>query len=215
MGPVQCCRAATEDPVTTFDSGGRTIMEQRTGQSSRRDFLGKAAAAGAAVALAPHLDAAKNQKNELRTLFFNFSHEDHEGHTYYLVMGKERHLLQPAGPDHPALLWASQKNRLLQSIPAGSITHVLENITAPSNQVLLTYTIKDPDTTTGRWALSSMYLLTPSSSSRYAYEQGSKGLRQGAPLPLSAKRMKYGLPAAVTLQDVFDEQDLVDSTDWA
>src|SRR5581483_2683849 len=64
-------------------------------------------------------------------------------------------------------------------------------------------------------ALSSMYLLTPTSSSRYAYEQGSKGLRQGAPLPLSAKRMKYGLPAAVTLQDVFDEQDLVDSTDWA
>src|SRR5437762_782547 len=55
--------------------------------ASRRQFLGTAAAAGATLALAPHLDAAHTPKKEQRTLFFDFSHEDHQGHAYYLVLG--------------------------------------------------------------------------------------------------------------------------------
>jgi hypothetical protein len=63
--------------------------------------------------------------------------------------------------------------------------------------------------------MSSIHLLVPTSSLSYAYAQGRKNLLEGAPPPLSAKRMKYGVPAAVSLQDLLDEQDVVDSTDWA
>ena len=181
---------------------------------SRRQFLGTAAA-GATLAVAPVVEAAHRGRKEGRTLFFNFSHEDHQGYVYYLVLGTQRFRLKKADSSHPALRRASQTNKLLQSLPPGAITHVLENVQLPTDQVLLGYTLKDPDTAAGTWAMSSVVLQVPTSSTSYAYTQARKGLLEGAPLPLSAKRMKYGLPAAVSLQDLMDEQDVLDSTDWA
>src|SRR5205085_3490424 len=107
--------------------------------ASRRQFLGTAAAAGATLALAPHLDAAHTPKKEQRTLFFDFSHEDHQGHAYYLVLGANRYRLEEAGPSHPAVVRARQTNRLLQAMPDRAITHVLENVKLSAGAVQLGY----------------------------------------------------------------------------
>ena len=73
---------------------------------SRRDFAGSAMGAGAMLALAPPFDGAISRPGaisrhrQVRTLFFNFSHEDYAGHTYYLVIGQRGHALSPplSGP---------------------------------------------------------------------------------------------------------------------
>jgi hypothetical protein len=181
---------------------------------SRRDFAGSAVGAGAMLALAPPPDSAISRHREVRSLFFNFSHEDHAGHSYYLVISQRRHGLSPVYPGHPALAKARQTNNVLRNLPDSAITHVIENIPLP-NAVHLAYTIKDPDTSTGTWGMSSMYLIPPKSSFVHAYNAIRKDLQFGAPLPISAKRKKYGLLPAWTLQDLLDEQDLLDSTDWA
>jgi hypothetical protein len=49
----------------------------------------------------------------------------------------------------------------------------------------------------------------------YAYAQARARTSAGQPLPLSAKRNKYGVPAASSLQDLLDEQDVIDTTEWA
>jgi hypothetical protein len=182
-------------------------------QQSRREFLGTTAAA-TTLTLAPHLEAARKGE-ERQTLFFNLSHEDHEGHTYYFVLGKNRYFLERVQEGHPTLARARQTNVFLRALPAGAVTHVIENIQLPDDAVLLGYTIKDPDTSTGTWAMSSIYLHVPTSQLSYAYTRARKNLLDGEPLPVSAKRMKYGVPAAVSLKDLADEHALLDSTDWA
>ncbi|HEY3457850.1 MAG TPA: hypothetical protein VGK64_24935 [Bryobacteraceae bacterium] len=181
---------------------------------SRRDFTGSAVGAGAMLALAPPLDGNISRHRKVRTLFFNFSHEDYAGHTYYIVIGQHRRALSPVYPSHPALAKARRTNSVLAKLPDSAITHVVENIPLP-DAVHLAYTIKDPDTSNGTWGMSSMYLLPPKSSFIHAYNAMRKDLPVGAPLPISAKRKKYGLLPALTLQDLLDEQDLLDSTDWA
>ncbi len=182
-------------------------------QQSRRKFLG-ATAAATTLTLAPHVEAAR-KREERHTLFFNFSHEDHEGHTYYFLMGTQRYPLERVHRDHPALSGARQTNAFLRALPPGAITHVIENIHLPADAVLLGYSIKDPETGTGTWAMSNIYLHVPASQLSYAYMRARKNLLDGVALPLSAKRMKYGVPAAVSLKDLSDEHALVDSTDWA
>lgn len=163
------------------------------------------------LALAPRL---QGRQSEIRTLFFNLSHENYEGHTYYIVIGKQRHLLTPVRGTHPAFARARRTNSVLAKLPDSAVTHVAENIQLPP-AVHLTYTIKDPDTSTGTWGMSSIYLLLPKSSFAEAYKAMRKGLRFTEGLPLSAKRKKYGLVPAISLQDLLDEQDLLDTNDWA
>jgi hypothetical protein len=174
---------------------------------SRRDFT----TSTAMLALTPQLHG---RQSEIRTLFFNLSHENYEGHTYYIVIGKQRHLLTPVRGTHPAFARARRTNSVLAKLPDSAVTHVAENIQLPP-AVHLTYTIKDPDTSTGTWGMSSIYLLVPKSSFAEAYKSMRKGLRFTEGLPLSAKRKKYGLVPAISLQDLVDEQDLLDSNDWA
>ena len=183
-------------------------------QPSRRDFAGSAVGAGAMLALAPPLDAAISRHREMRTLFFNLSHEDYAGHTYYLVIARHRYALSPVYAAHPALAKARRTNSVLAKVPDSAITHVVENILVP-NAVHLAYTIKDPDISTGTWGMSSVYLIPPKNSFVHAYNAIRKELRFASELPLSAKRKKYGLLPALSLQDLLDEQDLLDTTDWA
>jgi len=204
-----------------------TFMDNAAG-ASRRQFLGAAAVAGATLALAPHLRGTDEYDNEqerkkrqlllqkeTRTLFFNLSHEDYVGHTYYLVLGNHRYRMEAVDESSAQLTNAHRSNAFLRSLPRGAVTHVVEKIEVPENGVQFGYTIKNPDTSTGAWSMSSMYLSIPTVSVGFAYTQARKALLGGAPLPVSAKRLKYGLPPAVTLQDVLDETAVVDSTDWA
>jgi hypothetical protein len=183
---------------------------------SRREFASSAAGAGAMLALAPHLaPAAVQYQTERRTLFFNFSHEDHQRHTYYVVMGKHRHRLNPVTAAHPALAAARRNNRFLAALPDSEITHVVEDVPLSGTTAQLLYTMRDPQTSSGTWGMSSIYLVPPKSSLAKAHRAIRKGLNFGAALPLSAKRQSYGLTPAVSLQDFLDEQDLLDTNDWA
>jgi hypothetical protein len=179
---------------------------------SRRQFVSAAAGAGLALAL-PQALAARASATERRTLFFNLSNEDHEGHSYYLVAGKQRYPLNRTSAS--VLKKARRSNKVLQSIPDAMITHVIENVELPVSGVTLSYTIKDPDLTSGTWSMSSLYLLPAKASFVSAFKRLRKGSSAGLPLALSAKRRKYGLEAASTLPDLLDELDLLDSTDWA
>lgn len=176
-----------------------------------------AAAAGAAASLAfaSQAKGANLRHRETRTLFFDLSHEQHQGHEYHFVVGRRRFQLRPIGPNDATLMAASQQNRFVQSLPSGTLTHVAENVQLPAKSVQMSYLIKDPDTTTGTWGMSAIFLLPAKSSFSYAYAQARQKLVATDPLPHSAKRRKYGLPPALTLQDLLDEQDTLDTTDWA
>ena len=185
--------------------------------NSRREFIGTTAAAGALLALAPGLKASNRHhpgRSEQRTLFFDLTHEDYQGHTYHLVIGAQRYELQRCHRSHPALLKARRQNRFIQMLPDGVLTHVVEGIPAPLG-VQLSYLMKDPDISAGTWGMSAIYLLPPKSAYSYAYAQARARTSAGQPLALSAKRNKYGLPAASSLQDLMDEQDVIDTTEWA
>jgi hypothetical protein len=185
--------------------------------NSRREFIGTTAAAGALLALAPGLKASNRHhpgRSEQRTLFFDLTHEAHQGHTYHLVMGAQRYELQHCHRSHPALLKARRQNGFIEMLPDGVLTHVVENIPMPPG-VQLSYLMKDPDTSSGTWGMSAIYLLPPKSAYSYAYTQARARTSAGQPLVLSAKRRKYGLPAASSLQDLMDEQDVIDTTEWA
>jgi hypothetical protein len=73
--------------------------------NSRRDFMKTSAGVGAVLALASQTESATPlPPTEIRTLFFDLSHEQHEGHNYYLMLGKQRYPLSPLGggpPLHP------------------------------------------------------------------------------------------------------------------
>ena len=141
---------------------------------SRRQFLSTAAACTATLALTPSAGAHPLPNDGGHTLFFNFSHEDHEGHTYYLLMGKRRYRLERVHREHPALARLRKTNRFLRALPPGALTHVIENIQVAADEVVLSYMIKDPDTASGTWAMSSLYLHVSSSGLSYAYAQARK-----------------------------------------
>jgi len=193
----------------------RTPNSPRARMNSRRQFL-KATSGGALLSLTPLVSSGQSApaSTEMRTLFFDLSHEHHQGHRYYFVAGKQRHQLQPCNGFHPALLQARLENSVIRMLPDSALTHVVEGIQLPP-AVQFSYLMKDPDTSTGTYGVSAMYLLPPKSSFAYAYEQARKKLQPGQPLRLSAKRKKYGLAPASTLQDLVDEQDVIDTTQWA
>ncbi len=184
--------------------------------SSRRGFIKTSAGVGATLALGSQLDSGiPRSPAEFRTFFFNLSHEQHEGHTYSLVMGRRRYGLKPLRGRAPVHSPAYQRNRFAQMLPSGVLTHMVENVEVSNTAVQLTYVATDQDSSTGTWKMSGMLIVLPSNSFDSAYQQATKILPPGSPLMLSAKRRKYGLPPVASLQDLLDEQDVVDTTEFA
>jgi hypothetical protein len=196
--------------------------EERNGllELSRRMFLGNAIGAGALLAQAPAEFAAdkkrshKPHRKERRDLFFNLSHEGYSGHEYHLLMGTRRLQLRELHASDASLARARRSNRFLCHVPDFQVTHVLENVETPADEVVLSYLIKDPNTTTGQWQMSGIFLTPPTSSYAYAYSR-ARQISRDVPLALSGKRRKYGLAAANSLQDLVEEQALLDTTDRA
>jgi hypothetical protein len=206
-------------------------MKDKTGNvrdgSSRREFLGEAGGAGALLAVSPAFSESpqpdlrlrgpqrEKRKKEKRTLFFNLSHESYSGHEYHLVTGTLRHRLRELAPGDATLARARRSNNLLAAVPDNQITHVAETVELHADSMNFGYVMKDANTTTGEWQMSSIFLIPPPRSVAYAYRQARATLSATASLKISAKRKKYGLPPAMTLQDLLDEQALQDTTDWA
>ena len=195
---------------------------------TRRRFLASTAAAGTLAALAPALPASGRGNEELEetprpgrpsleqhTLFFNLAHEpDAATSTYYLVAGGRQYPLSPITENAGILNAVRQGNRFLRGVPDDQITHAVQNVELPSDAVQLCYVKSNPDTTTGKWSMSSMLVHLPESALTKAHQRCSEQHSAG-PLPLSAKRQLYGHPPAQSLDDLLEEHALKDSTDHA
>jgi hypothetical protein len=188
---------------------------------SRRQFMRYGVGTGMMAGLPSLLQGpsagriAPGKPGEVRTLFFNLSHENFSNKQYYLVAGGNKFPLTRV-IDKPAVLaLACLTNGFLKQIPKTLVTHHLENVEFPANAVQLCYITSDEDKTTGRWKMSSMFVLIPSTAIATAYVRGTSYFG-GSARPLSAKRKKYGLTApAGSAIELLDEHALIDITDHA
>jgi hypothetical protein len=189
---------------------------------TRRQFLTRTAAAGILLAMPPLFAGAREnstddqppQAKERRTLFFNLSHEHHAGKTYFLTGGGQRYTLTKVADQPDVLRHARQTNAFLRAVPDDQITHHVENALFATDSVTLCYVSADLNAQAGTWSMSAVQLYIPPSGATYAYAQARKSTPSG-PLPLSAKRKRYGIAPAQSEQDLRDERDLLDPVSHA
>ena len=200
-----------------------TAVADAVSRLKRRDFIKGAASLGASAALplglaacfgggddSPSVPAGK----EARTLFFNLSHENHAGKTYYLTGGGQRIPLVSVKDTPEVLRRVRATHKFLAAVPDDQITHHVENAVFANESVTLCYVSTDIDTAAGTWSMTAVQLVIPASGSTRAYASARARSPSGA-LPMSAKRALYGLPAAQTEQDLREERDLLDTASHA
>ncbi len=192
-----------------------------TGNVSRRHFLASGAGAGLAALGVPPLlascggdDDPPPRPTHQRTLFFNLSHEQHAGKTYYLTGGGRRFTLTPTAHRPDVLARARQNNAFLRSVSDDQITHHVEDATFASDSVTLCYVSAEINTQAGTWSMSAVQLVIPPDGASFAYAR-ARAITPSGPLPLSAKRRHYGASAATSAQDLADERVLLDTTSHA
>lgn len=196
-------------------------VQESAGPVSRRHFLASSAGFGlAAIGIAPLQsgclgdDDPPARPTHQRTLFFNLSNERHAGKTYYLTGGGRRFTLVPRADQPEVLARERQSNAFLRSVSDDQITHHIEVATFASDSVTLCYVSSEIDPQAGTWSMSSVQMYIPPEGAAFAYASARLTTASG-PLPLSAKRRRYGAPAASSAQDLRDERALFDTTSHA
>lgn len=207
----------------------RTALADAISSMSRRSFIQRMASLGASAALPLGMAGSlvgcgggddddtpppPARPTETRTLFFNLSHEDHAGRTYYLTGGGQRLTLVSVKDQPEVLQRARATNSFLAAVPDAQITHHVADAPFVTDSVTLCYISTDLDAAAGTWSMSAVQLVIPTSGSPAAYASARAATPSG-PLPISARRAFYGLPAAQTEQDLRDELDLFDATSHA
>lgn len=191
---------------------------------ARRAFLKRSAGLGVAAALPLPLlsaciggddDARENVEpapadTHQRTLFFNLSHENHAGQSYYLSGGGRRYPLTAVQDAPQVLREARQGNAFLRQVADDQITHHVADAVLASDSVTLLYLYKDIDVAAGTWSMSSTQFYIPPTSAAPAFSLAMAGSTTGL-LPLSTKRQAYGIAAAASAQDLADERVLLDA----
>jgi hypothetical protein len=192
----------------------------RSGNLSRRDFIGGGLAM--ALGLPPLLgscggggdDDTPPRPTHRRTLFFNLSHEQHAGKTYWVTGGGQRLKLTPVAEQPEVLRRERESSAFLRGVADEHITHHVDAATFASDSTTLLYVSSEIDTQAGTWSMSSIQLYIPPDGTSGAYAAARKKTPSG-PLPMSAKRRRYGLPAAASEQDLREERALLDTTSHA
>jgi hypothetical protein len=147
---------------------------------------------------------------ETRTLFFNLAHEENwEKKTYFLIGGGNQIQLSRNSDAPQVLEHARATNPFLRAISNDQLSHFAENAVFTENSVTLCRISSPIDKNAGTWSLSMLYLHIPNAGAAYAFAQAPK------PLALSAKRDRYRIGAALTEQDLRDENALIDSSNHA
>ena len=194
---------------------------------SRRSFLTQGAGLGLGLGLPPLLAGCgggdgspwatfatglgASPDRHTATLFFNLSHEDHAGKTYYLTGGGQRLALTPVAEQPQVLQRARLTNAFLRAVADDQITHHVESASFANALTTVCYVSTDiGDPASGTWSMSSVQLYIPPAGAARAFA-AARASRQGGPLGLSAKRRRYGVPAARTAQDLSDERVLLDT----
>jgi hypothetical protein len=201
------------------------------GSVNRRSFLTQGAGLGLGLGLPPLLagcgggDGApwmtpasslgSPTGKHSATLFFNLSHEAHAGKTYYLTGGGQRIALTPVADQPHVLRRVRQSNAFLRGVPDDQITHHVDSATFANGVTTVCYVSSDfGDPDSGTWSMSSVQLYIPPAGASRAYA-AARQLRPSGPLPMSAKRRRYGAPASRTEQDLRDERVLLDPVSQA
>jgi hypothetical protein len=191
-------------------------------RSGRREFIKRAGAAAAAVAV-PALPIGATPADRLAqargkppqrdatpvTLFFNLSHLNHVGTTHYLNIAGSKHPLTPIAENPQVLQQARVGNAFLADLADRYITHYAANVDAPSDVITLAYLTCNENPASGTWEMTSMHFIIPRTGFAYAYARARELTPTGA-LPLSAKRQMYGLSAATAQSDLEGEAVLFD-----
>lgn len=186
---------------------------------TRRQFLTRAGAAGMALGLQPVLSGCGGSSNsartmEERTLFFNLSHLGSKPDTHVLHIAGKRFTLSPIADAPHVLARASQTNAFLNDANvARQITHHVESVALPADVVMLAYLTSMEDPEKGTWQMNMVHLVLPPQAHQRAYAAIAAGA-SGA-VPHSAKRMRYGLPAAGSARELIEESMLIDVSDHA
>lgn len=199
----------------------KTRKGTRAAPVSRRDFLRYGIGSGMLIGLPPALTQSATLKPsatrpvEVRTLFFNFSHEDYANKTYYLVAAGRKYRLTRVIDKPSVLVLERNRNTFLRQVSKLNVTHHLENVELAGDAVQLCYVTSDENQASGTWKMSAMFLNMPTNAIATAHALGNN-LFGPAGRPLSAKRRKYGIakPAASAIE-LIDEQTLIDTTDHA
>lgn len=138
------------------------------------------------------------------TLFFDLSQLAGVDTTHYLYVAGRRYTLV-ATSDAPHVLAGTRRlNAFLGAMPDQCVTHHVEGVATPTDIIGLGYLTCNEDPASGSWEMTSMHFNIPQSAARYAYAQARAETPSG-PLPLSARRKRYGIRPAMTAQDLADE----------
>jgi hypothetical protein len=188
---------------------------------SRRRFLHRSANAGLLLSLSSQIGKPEPEDSEERVIFFNLSSsqvpawEDKTSTTrYFFNVGGRSYRLQRVSTNPRVLRRARRRNAFLSAVPDDQITHYIEGFTAPAHITLLGYIGSVIDEASGTWSMASVVQYLDPSGIPEAYEH-ARTITPNGPLPLSAKREFYGIPAAFSEQDVADEFALLDYNDTA
>jgi hypothetical protein len=197
--------------------------------TTRREFIKRVGLAGALAGLPlfgpdARADGGLVPRGERRppprrlytceTMFFNLSHLRGSFTSHYLYLAGRKYRLVATEEAPEVLAAARYSNAFLRAMPDGAITHHLEAALAPQDSAALCYWTSNENKVSGTWAMTGMHIHIPVTSLPQTYEQLRHMVPDG-PLPLSNKRRMYGIAAAASLQDLYDEAVLVDVNKFA
>jgi hypothetical protein len=185
---------------------------------TRRQFLARGGAAGMALGLPPIFSGCGGSPQHgsnvtQRTLFFNLSHLGSAADSHVLNIAGKRFPLTPVADAPHVLALASRTNAFLNDANVSrTVTHHVESVALPSDVVMLAYLTSMEDPAQGTWQMNMIHLVLPAEAHRRAYNT----IRAGAgAFPHSAKRLRYGMPAASNPRELIEESMLVDVSDHA
>jgi len=150
----------------------------------------------------------------VHTLFFNLSHLGGAVTEHYLYMAGRKYPLQRIQDDPRVLTEARRHNGFLRALPDEHVTHHATGVHTADDAVTLAYLTCNENPDAGTWEMTGMHMNIPQAGFEAAFRH-ARSLTPSAPLPLSGKRRRYGLPGAQSLQDLVDEQALVDTSSFA
>ena len=135
---------------------------------SRRSFLSVAAGAAAALTLSNPAGGQTTRPTEQRTLYFDFSYLPDPTVPIIAVIADAKYPLKHVAQASPAAQRKMQSHKLLQALPPGTATHVLENVSFPADAVQGGYFMISPDFVAGSFLMLPMFLGIPTTAATAA-----------------------------------------------
>ncbi|HKA36220.1 MAG TPA: hypothetical protein VKH43_05330 [Thermoanaerobaculia bacterium] len=189
-------------------------MKKRTRREFVRDVGAAAVVLGSPLPRGLFAGVRAGSATEARTLFFNLSHLKGRQTTHFLYLAGRKYRMTSVAERPDVLDVERRRNVFLAAVPDDQITHHVQGALVPLDAMALAYSTSDENPSDGTWAMTSMFFQLPLYAVTHAYERARAHTPSG-PLKLSGKRKRYGLRAALSEQDMREEQSLVDFSSHA